>query len=55
MLAQDLVKGKLDQKNAVFRVTGFMARDVRREDIRGMIEKLTAWYVQVHISEMCKY
>ena len=39
-----LVNGKLDQKNGVFRVTAFSPRDVRKEDIRGMITKLTAWY-----------
>ncbi|CAM9269691.1 unnamed protein product [Ectocarpus fasciculatus] len=40
----DLVKGKLDQKNAVFKVSDYAARDVRPEDIQGMISKLSAWY-----------
>lgn len=39
----ELIVGKLDQMGQVFTVSWVTARDVRREDIDAVLDKLTRW------------
>jgi hypothetical protein len=40
---QGLLKGTMDQKNGLLRVSSVMARDVHTEDIQGLIQMLENW------------
>jgi hypothetical protein len=42
-VAQDLINGKLDQKNRLFRVRSCSSRSVRQEEIQGLIDQLLLW------------
>ena len=37
------LSGRLDQRRGLFRVKGAVGRDVRLEDVEGMIGKLQKW------------
>jgi COP9 signalosome complex subunit 7 len=39
----ELIVGKLDQMGQVFTVSWVTARDVRREDLGAVLDKLTRW------------
>lgn len=42
-----LVDGRLDQANGVLKVNSAVARDVRQDEVAGMIEKLRNWGANV--------
>ena len=45
-----LLDGKLDQASAVLHVKSCIARDIRREDVDSMLQKLILW--REHIKEL---
>lgn len=47
-----LLDGKLDQASAVLHVKSCIARDIRREDVDSMLQKLILW--REHIKELIK-